>query len=150
MGFVTAYADILDAGKPAFARMFRHILERPGEVFLVHCTAGKDRTGVFVALVLSLAGVADERVAEEYGLTELGLEEWVVEVRERLLRLEGFEGGDEAVRNMTSAHGPNMLATLEMIRERYGGAEGYVRNELGFTEEEIDTIRRHIVEDAEP
>jgi protein tyrosine/serine phosphatase len=45
------------------------------EPCLVHCTAGKDRTGVIAALVLGLCGVDDDTVAHEYGLTDLGLRE---------------------------------------------------------------------------
>lgn len=40
---------------------------------LVHCSAGKDRTGVICALILSLCGVEDEAIAHEYSLSELGL-----------------------------------------------------------------------------
>jgi protein tyrosine/serine phosphatase len=40
---------------------------------LLHCTAGKDRTGVICALILSLCGVPDEIVAHEYSLTTPGL-----------------------------------------------------------------------------
>lgn len=39
----------------------------------MHCSAGKDRTGVFVAVLLSMLGVADDLVADEYALTEVGL-----------------------------------------------------------------------------
>lgn len=40
---------------------------------MVHCAAGKDRTGVICALILSLCGVEDEIVAHEFSLSELGL-----------------------------------------------------------------------------
>ena len=53
---------------------------RPGGV-LIHCYAGKDRTGMSVALLLSLAGVSDEDIADDYALTMLNLEpligEWL-------------------------------------------------------------------------
>ena len=41
-----------------------------------------------------------------------------------------------------------MLATLEMVRRRYGGVEGYVRDVLGFGDEDVETIRKNLVEDA--
>lgn len=42
-----------------------------------------------------------------------------------------------------------MLATLGMIRERYGGAEGYLREKCGFDEEDIEKIRNNLVGDAD-
>lgn len=41
----------------------------------------------------------------------------------------------------------NMRAALEMIETRYGGAEGYLRNKLGFSEDDIETMRKNLVED---
>ena len=41
-----------------------------------------------------------------------------------------------------------MLATLAMVREKYGGVEGYVRDVLGFGDEDIAAIKRNLVVDA--
>lgn len=41
-----------------------------------------------------------------------------------------------------------MLATIEMIREKYGGAEGYLEEKCGFGFEEVDKIRAKIREEA--
>jgi hypothetical protein len=49
-------------------------------VFLIHCSLGKDRTGVVFALLLSLAGVPREVVAAEYNLSEEALEPYLPEV----------------------------------------------------------------------
>ena len=65
---------------------------------MVHCTAGKDRTGVLVALVLALVGVEDEVIAEEYALTELGLAQWkemIVEYLSEDLAMHGGKAGAE-------------------------------------------------------
>jgi len=47
---------------------------------LIHCSLGKDRTGVLCAIILSLAGVDDDIVAQEYALTTEGIREKVVSV----------------------------------------------------------------------
>lgn len=77
-GFTKAYTDILHAAAPASYRtILLHLANEPSKSLIVHCTAGKDRTGVICALVLSLCGVPDEVVAYEYSLTEIGLtNEW--------------------------------------------------------------------------
>lgn len=73
-GFVSAYRRILGAGgERAFAPILRHLAQRDPSPCLVHCTAGKDRTGLLCAIVLSLCGVDDATIAWEYGLTDEGL-----------------------------------------------------------------------------
>jgi len=60
---------------------------------VVHCTAGKDRTGVICALVLSLCGVEDEIISQEYALTEIGLpNEWKEAVINHLVNDPNLKG----------------------------------------------------------
>lgn len=40
----------------------------------------------------------------------------------------------------------NMLATLEMIKIKYGGAEGYLKQKCGFEEQDIERIRMNVIE----
>lgn len=84
-GFRRAYEDILENGSGSYKKIFEHIRDKPNEGCLVHCTAGKDRTGLLVALVLQLVGVKDEIIAEEYGLTEIGLAAWKEAIIKNLL-----------------------------------------------------------------
>ncbi|KAE8869291.1 hypothetical protein P3342_000435 [Pyrenophora teres f. teres] len=83
-GFVEAYTSILHEAGPAFAVIFRYLADLPapgkqekGEEMklgaLVHCTAGKDRTGLFYAVLFAFLDVPAEQIANEYHLTELGL-----------------------------------------------------------------------------
>lgn len=110
-GFVRAYGQVLEHAGPAFGRVFGFLRDRGGdgegggEMCLVHCSAGKDRTGLLCALVLLLVGVADEDVAEEYALTEIGLGEWREEVLGRLVEesKERLGGDGEGLRRMVGA-----------------------------------------------
>ena len=146
-GFIRAYEEILQLGRDAYRILFRHVLERPGDAFVAHCTGGKDRTGVFVALALSLAGVPDEEVAAEYSLSELGLAQWMDAYVAKVVE-SGVWGGDEkVVRRALGARKEVMLEFLEMLRGKWGGADGYLRKWLGFEEEEIRGIRANLVEE---
>lgn len=44
----------------------------------------------------------------------------------------------------------NMLATLQMIKEKYGGAEGYIKDKCGLTEEDIEQIRKNLIAEVHP
>lgn len=147
-GFVVAYGDILEAGRGSYRVVFEHILHRPREKFLIHCSAGKDRTGVLVALILGVAGVEDERIAEEYALSEVGLAGWREGILAHLMGEVGTGVGREGVERMVGSRKEDMLATLGMVGRVYGGCEEYVKGYLGFTEEEVGVMRGNLVEDG--
>ena len=69
----------------------------------MHCTAGKDRTGVICALILSLCGVEDEAVAHEYSLTELGLQERKEEFINELVKVDALRDNRAGAERMVSA-----------------------------------------------
>jgi SAM-dependent methyltransferase len=65
-----SYGPLLDHNQERVAAAFRAIAEAPPGGVLVHCHSGRDRTGVLVALALTVAGVGAEVVAEDYARTE--------------------------------------------------------------------------------
>ncbi|ROV94931.1 hypothetical protein VSDG_07130 [Cytospora chrysosperma] len=149
-GFVQVYARILEAGSSPtgsqpFAVILRHLASPSPPALLAHCTAGKDRTGVICALVLSLCGVPDEVVAHEYSLTDLGLKERKEEFISHLILEDPLKDNRPAAERMVSSKRESMIGTLKMIREKYGGVEDYVRKECGLSGGEIEQIRRNLV-----
>ena len=149
-GFARSYADILDAGSKngACRRLFEHVRDRPSSPFLVHCTAGKDRTGVVCALALSLAGVEDSAVAEEYALTEIGLSTWMPRMVALMMKIPAFEQDEERVRRALGSRKEYMLRTLKELRENWGSIDGYFEKALEFAVEDIDKIRQNLREPA--
>ncbi|KAF2634036.1 hypothetical protein P280DRAFT_524514 [Massarina eburnea CBS 473.64] len=97
-GFIQAYHDILTNAGPAFKPIYQYLSHLPAAPTptsppsgaLIHCTAGKDRTGIFIALLLSYLGVPHPTIAAEYQLTELGLGHIRDEIVSRLLQSPGF------------------------------------------------------------
>ena len=94
----------MNSAPPSYRTVLLHLANEPEKPLVVHCTAGKDRTGVICALVLSLCGVDDEVVAHEYSLTEVGLtREWKESVIEHLMENPALKGNMEGAWNMISA-----------------------------------------------
>lgn len=67
--FATAYVDFIDMLTPHYADMFGHLVRRETPLAM-NCSAGKDRTGVGSALVLSVLGVPRETVVADYALSQ--------------------------------------------------------------------------------
>nr|POF07211.1 tyrosine-protein phosphatase [Quercus suber] len=145
-GFVKAYQDILEAAPPAYTKIFKHLAASSPSPCLVHCTAGKDRTGIFVALLYMLAGTPKEEIAAEYALTDLGLMSLKPLFEERLLKNPIFEGNVEGIRNMTSSKKENMSASIDMIEAHFGGVKNYMSRWCGLSDEEINAVKRNITE----
>ena len=144
-GFVAAYRDILKAAPSAYGRIFRHLASQDTSPCLVNCTAGKDRTGVAIALLLTTAGVPAEKVAEEYALTDTGLKDLKPIFVERLLKSPALEGNRDGVWNMVSSKKENMEAAIEMINSDFGGAEKYIRERCELTDQEIEQLKKNLV-----
>ncbi|WP_157536914.1 tyrosine-protein phosphatase [Microbacterium sp. Root180] len=107
---------------------------------LVHCTVGKDRTGVTVALTLAAAGVETDAVIGDYARTEALLPERrnrrIVEFLRRM-HPEAVHLEDLATRSPA----PVMRALLSDVEERYGSPAEYLRAH-GLTDEELVELRR--------
>ncbi|KAI1327003.1 tyrosine phosphatase [Xylariaceae sp. FL0255] len=154
-GFTEAYKQILDAAtdptneyKP-YKTILNNLASSTGEAVpcLVHCTAGKDRTGVIVALVLSLCGVPDEAVAHEYNLTELGLRDAIGDIAAYLMRSLNID--EAAARRMGGARKASMLNTLAHLREKHGSIEQCVIDLGLLTSEGIAQLRKNLVVEAD-
>ena len=111
-------------------------LAAPGAVpALFNCAAGKDRTGVTAALLLGLAGVPDEVIAEDYGLSGRFL----------FHRLE--EGDTRTRQEYQEQASPTkaMEIVLDHLNGRYGGFEPFVRA-IGLSPEEVSRLRAGLLE----
>ncbi|KAI9654811.1 MAG: hypothetical protein M1821_005805 [Bathelium mastoideum] len=148
--FVESYTRILEHGGSSFALVLRHIRDNPTKPFMVHCALGKDRTGVCIALILKLAGVADDVVAKEFALTETGLGEWKMQIVDKLVAMgrKGLEKRKE-VERLLSAKAEDMQAVLLVLNNRFGGAEEYVEKYCEMTEEDVSKIKANLIVDEE-
>ena len=114
----------------------RTIAAAPGAA-IVHCAAGKDRTGVVCALALSVAGVEPGVIVDDYMLTDERLEAII----ERLGRAKMYARGVNST--PVRAHAPRaetMKAFLEQLDSRYGGLDAWL-NGNGFSPDETSALR---------
>ncbi len=105
---------------------------------VVHCTAGKDRTGVIVALILGLLGVPHETIVQDYALTSTYLgDAFIEESKQRALK-RGHRW--EQYEPLLTCPPENMESTLQHLDNVYGGIEAYVHH-IGFTADQVNRLR---------
>jgi protein-tyrosine phosphatase len=122
----------------AMARAFAHAA--PGGV-LIHCLAGKDRTGIAVALLLGVVGVDDAQISADYALSEASL----AAERAAALAAAPDEEARARIERGYDARAETMLATLVHLRTRHGGAEEYLARG-GLSGADIQRIRVRLLD----
>ncbi|MDT7601418.1 MAG: protein-tyrosine phosphatase [Pseudonocardiales bacterium] len=109
---------------------------------LVHCAAGKDRTGVTIAVLLDAVGVERAAVLADYDATN----EVIDDVLASLVAALGDESMISRVPLAMKRAQPDALrAVLDRMDRDYGGAAGWLRSH-GFDDTELDLLRHRLVE----
>ncbi|GAP93377.2 putative tyrosine phosphatase [Rosellinia necatrix] len=154
-GFAKAYSAILGAAvhpendaRP-YARIMEHLaMTTDPQPILIHCQAGKDRTAIICALILSLCGVDDDVVAGEYSLSDVGLRSCHEQLVAKLLEKEEFREDPESARQMILTPRENMLLFLRELRREHASVEQGVINMKLLTAEGIERLKSNMIVDV--
>ena len=136
-----------------YAGQYAKILRRiaAGDLPAVeHCTAGKDRTGVFSAILLTALGVPRETVVQDYMLSNQYLlaPDTIEMTAGDLQRAFGLaEPPDIAtVKAIMTAKPETLEATLDKITKTYGSFDNYLREALKLSDAEVNMLRQRLLE----
>jgi protein tyrosine/serine phosphatase len=129
---------MLDRRPELFAAAVKAIADADGAV-VVHCHGGKDRTGMVVALALSVAGVPEDEIIADYFLTQERLAGWLAEQ----LADEPDESKHPEMIEFRDTRAESMVAILRHLDETYGGPEAYLRHG-GLTTDDLDRLRKRL------
>jgi protein-tyrosine phosphatase len=132
-GMFERYLWMLDGRPEAFRAIFETVARSDGGV-VFHCFAGKDRTGLVAAMLLSVAGVPDDAIATDFAETDAQLalryEEWIAAAApERRSEM----------REELRCPPDRILGVLDHLNQRWGGVHGYMEA-AGMTSTAIDHL----------
>lgn len=115
---------------------------------LVHCTAGKDRTGVVVALVLDLLGVPRDVIDADYRKSDVFGQNLVMSghLKSDLQKTFGFVPPDEMVAVLIGVHADFLNCALDAVASQWGGIDGYFQA-AGVGAARRDALRQLLVAD---
>ncbi len=138
-----SYSSWIDHCQPQIRRTLSTLADPASRPAMFHCAGGKDRTAVISALLLGIAGVPADVIAEDYALTARYLvERYFAEQVPPGLPTDDYTWVDYQ-REFCPPEA--MLKVLDHVDERYGGVEPYART-IGLTDGQIDGIRAALVE----
>ena len=133
------YLNFAEDGRAGLAAALAVIADPAAAPVVVHCMAGKDRTGVVCALTLSLLGVSDDDIAADYALTETSMASLTAYLREH--DPKAIEGND----HMFDSPAEAMKLFLADLRGLHGSVENFAR-EIGLRADQVAAMREHLLE----
>jgi protein-tyrosine phosphatase len=107
-----------------YLKLFLHLLEPGATPFLLHCSGGKDRTGIASAILLRAAGVGVEETVADYLLTNLDTPD---------LAVLSSAAPPALIAVVGRAHAEYLHAALAAIDAEFGSLNGYLREGIGLS-----------------
>jgi protein-tyrosine phosphatase len=141
LGAAGVYLRYLDERPDSVVGALRLIADTDGAT-IVHCAAGKDRTGVVVALALAEIGVAREAIVDDYAQSA----ERIEAIFARLKASRTYN--DDLANQSIDKHSPRaatMEHLLDALETKFGGASEWLR-EHGWTDDDAAALRKHLLD----
>jgi len=134
------YLDILDAAAPVLRQLIELLLTDGKAPLLIHCQAGKDRTGIMIALVLLSLGAGRESIVRDF----LRSNDALLPYFRRLLLIRkiitlGYFPSERMLKVVTVKE-RNINSILDRVGNHYGGIEGYLAS-VGFDVSRLKEMR---------
>lgn len=130
-----SYISNLENGKDEFKAIF-DVLSSEYETTLIHCAAGKDRTGLVSMLLQDLAGVDAETIVADYHYSETLLKDYNQNIQALVPELDPYWLGTPA---------EAMEKVLEHLYSTYGGAEQYLYH-IGLNRFQVQFLKEKMIE----
>ncbi len=145
---VRAYEQIVTREGAAVGAAVRVLAEPDALPAVVHCAAGKDRTGLVVAVVLRLLGVPEHAVMTDYlrsrgGVSPTRLARYETELTRLGIPLASFVP-------VYAAYPAGLRAALAVIESGWGSVRGYLEGPGGVPAEALDGLRERLTAAAHP
>ncbi len=131
------YVHMLDIGAPALSEAFRTLAQSENLPAVFHCAAGKDRTGVLAAMVLSTIGVADHVIVADYAISGTNMAELIERLKHD--RLEALTAMNDQPSAYLAAPPEAMDRLLAHVNSEYGSMTGYVKS-IGIDADVIEAL----------
>lgn len=140
--WIYAYNHVIDGAFEWIRDCFAAAAECEG-VLQFHCSSGKDRTGIFAALLLAVAGVEMWDIVADYCVSECLLDRMYAKTRDWYSQEDREANMDNEF--IKTSH-INMFGVMDHINKDYGGIEKYLTETVGVPMETIEKIREKFIE----
>ncbi len=137
------YIGLVERRAEQLGKAIRVLADRNRLPVLVHCAAGKDRTGILVALVLSALGVPDDQVVTDFALTGVLRPNRIHTYAHMFIKADR---DPEVARVLFESPPESMTALLNYLRTEYGGTLSYLRDRARVGDAVIADLRSELIQ----
>ena len=137
------YLGYLDFGPEVWIKMFEIFANAADHPIYLHCTAGKDRTGVSTAFLLSVLGVSRAIIEADYLLTNIDVARQVEFLTSNKLLPAGVDR--ELMTHHAGVPETAMIDFLDGLDKKHGGALGYL-DSIGIDKATMTAVRQNFLE----
>jgi protein-tyrosine phosphatase len=131
-----AYREYATNYLPQLKVLFHRISSPENLPVLIHCSAGKDRTGVVSSLIQLVLGVSIETVMDDYLKTNDHLGAYTEEILQRISKLSYFGVPWKMFAPLFEARSDYLNAALAQVKEEFGAIDKWFQQGLGFSQAE--------------
>ncbi len=143
---VDSYREYVSRFQSTFAKIFHLALDPANLPLLVHCTAGKDRTGFAISLVQRALGLAHEPALENYLLSNRAAEALKETMRSRYTMASRFGFSFEKLTPLMEARSDYYEAAYDQIETMYTTLDGYLEDGLGINPQQVSSLKEILLE----
>jgi len=138
------YFYMIEKRAEAFGKILSYFADPKNFPIVYHCTAGKDRTGIITALILSILGVPEETIVADYSLSNLGFDHYFKEFVEDQ-RHAAMGVRDEEFQGFFVVQPDWIKNILDHLHEKYGSVERYLIEKANMDQMTIERIRMNLL-----
>ena len=134
---------VLDTNPHHIGELFQRLADPEQLPALVHCTAGKDRTGLLVAMFLLTLGVPEETVLADYTMSNLFYDHFRKGIAADLQQMFSWGISVDDLQDLLLAKAKTLQGALTHLRQTYGSLENYLRDYAAVPDETIAQLRQN-------
>lgn len=142
-GMMLIYRGMPAAFAPVLPQFFAHLLKPENLPVVIHCHAGKDRTGFICAVILSALGVPYSEILADYLLTAERIDRMrlSVDVVKTFSDFVGVPLTAEALQVALDVRPEYLDAAMQTLEADYGGMDGYLQHVAKLGSADLDRLR---------
>ncbi|MHA8138515.1 tyrosine-protein phosphatase [Lactobacillaceae bacterium Scapto_B20] len=142
------YENIIESpiARDAYRKLFKTLLTQPSGCSLMHCSQGKDRTGMGIVMLLFVLGVDESDIKKDYLASAEAMKPYV---QKKIAEYEPYVNNKIFKDNITALYTVSIdyyNAAMDKIKELYGNMDNFIHQYLGLSDTDIQQLRNEYLE----